>query len=108
MIGTYHEHRDAQMEQSHAGYDADLDVPTDDPSTPAQPQTPSRPGQQSAQAGGGSRNVHPDVAARNDVTYSVADEDTDWQFCEQCQGMFEPDGEYDAHFDSPDFRCVRE
>lgn len=44
-------------------------------------------------------------AARHDHTYNVADEDTDWEFCPQCRGLFEPDGEFEAHFESPEFNC---
>lgn len=114
MIGAYHEERERQMEQSREGY-GDVTMPD----TPAQTATAHQPAQAptpgasgagdttGSGSGSGSGDVHPDVAARNDVTYSVSDEDTDWQFCEQCQGLFEPDGEYDAHFESPGFDCVR-
>jgi hypothetical protein len=69
-------------------------------------------GQQPGQQSPSSQPTNPrgtgrNPAARHERTLNVADEDTDWEFCPQCHGLFEPDGEYEAHFESPDFNCHR-
>lgn len=122
MLGAYHKYKQERAEQNAETPDAnpgqhgmdmdmDMDMPSSTPSpsgtgpdpSPQSPSTPSpSPSTTGSSSGGGQ---HP-ATARHDQTYDIANEDVDWQFCEQCQGLFEP-GEYEAHFGSAEFDCQR-
>lgn len=101
MLGSYHEFKREQTEQNtgHGTHGVNPDTMS---------QTQNLP--QSAQQAGGMVPSSPgapsgaDPTSRHGVQYDVANEDVDWQFCEQCHGLFEP-GEYEAHFNSGEFDC---
>jgi len=107
MLGAYHEYRNEQADDAHDGYGYDEFDPGEYDAAAGNPQqmaqqagvdaVPNSPGQP--------QGANP--ASRHDVTWDVGDEDIDWQFCPQCQGMYEPNGEFEAHFENPDFNCER-
>lgn len=120
MLGAYHEARDAEMdEQAAGGWDGDLD--TGDPQAMQQAAQQAGLDTSGVDVPGGGQAAPETVpnsprqgqsanpVARHETAWDFSDDDTDWEFCPQCQGLFDPaDNEYEAHFDNPEFPCTRD
>lgn len=115
LLGAHHEAVEAETDTDAAGgWDADEFDSRHDMQQAAQQagiDTSDMPG---AGRGGDPVPNSPqqgrrgDPTAHHDQSWDFSDDDTDWEFCPQCQGLYDPaEGEYEAHFDNPEFACQR-
>ena len=109
MIGSLNQYKQQQAEADSGEYQqagmGDMQGVAQDVQTPGQ----MAHGQgQGADLPGTAKPTTPgmDPTTRHANQLTVADEDTEWEFCEQCRGLFEP-GEFEAHFSQPGFDCVQ-
>lgn len=114
MLGAHHEAKEEQMDEEAAGgwdgdaqYDQSADVQR--AARQAGVDTSDMPGASEHVPNSPHQGQRGDPTQRHETSWDVSDDDTEWEFCSQCQGLFDPaDNEYEAHFDLPGFDCRRE